>query len=297
MPRRLRIHLKNGFYHVTLRGNHRQPIFRADADRHLLNSIVARALARADARLHAYCWMTNHLHFLIQVTEEPLGSVMRDIAAGYARAFQEKLETTGHLFERRYHARLVDADAYLLVLLRYIHLNPVQAGLARAAGDYRWSSHCAYAGGSVESWLTTDFALGIFAPERAQAQAAYRRFIGEGDPHWLPDEKPTELESTLRLASPSLEYLRAPPRQTLESLLTEAAERFGVPMDEFMSLSRDNDVVRARGWIGREAVKRRVASLSDVARLLGRDRATLRYAMRLLEKSDTAGGKPAKSGA
>src|SRR4051812_8639065 len=116
MVRPLRIHIPGGFHHVTLRGNHREPIFRVDADRLLLNAIVEASVARHGARIHAYCWMTNHIHMLVQVGDPPLSGLMRDIASGYARAFQLKRATTGHLFENRYHAILVDADAYLLAL-------------------------------------------------------------------------------------------------------------------------------------------------------------------------------------
>jgi putative transposase len=175
--RPLRIHVAGGFYHVTLRGNHQQDVFREHSDRALLNAVVGRALCRHEAQIHAYCWMSNHLHLLIRVSASPLGPVMRDIASNYARAFQLKMQTSGHLFERRYHATLIDVDAYLLAVLRYIHLNPVAAGLVRKVSEYRWSSHRAYAGGSGEPWLTTDFALAMFAQTRERAHAAYCRFV------------------------------------------------------------------------------------------------------------------------
>jgi putative transposase len=141
MPRRLRIHVPGGFYHATLRGNHRQAIFTTSSDRALLNAIVARSLKAHLARLHVYCWMSNHLHFFIQVGDAPLGVVMRDIASNYARAYQAKLDTTGHLFERRYYAKVVEVEHYLFAVLRYIHLNPVADGLVQRAMDYPWSSH------------------------------------------------------------------------------------------------------------------------------------------------------------
>jgi REP element-mobilizing transposase RayT len=125
MARRLRLHVPGGFYHVTLRGNHQQPIFFAATDRDLLNRIVAEAIAELRARIHAFCWMTNHVHLLVQVSDEPLGRLMHRIASKYARTVQARIATTGHLFERRYHAALVDTDRYLIAVLRYIHLNPV----------------------------------------------------------------------------------------------------------------------------------------------------------------------------
>ena len=177
MPRRLRIHLPGGFYHVTLRGNHQQPVFYAEGDQSLLNKIVARAIDNFGARLHAYCWMTNHLHFLLQVGNEPLAKPMRQIAAEFARAMQIKLLTTGHYFERRYHATLVDTDAYLLELLRYIHLNPVRAGIVGNPVCHRWSSHHDYIGAGVTDWVTTEFALRMFSQDRTRAVAAYQEFL------------------------------------------------------------------------------------------------------------------------
>jgi putative transposase len=291
MTRPPRIHVDNAFYHATLRGNHRQPVFFEDSDRNLLDAIVGRSIERYDARIHAYCWMSNHLHLLVQVGAEPLGSVMRQIASGYARAVQKKIDTTGHLFERRYHARFVTSDGYLLELLRYIHMNPVRARMVAEAGDYRWSSHHAYVGGRRESWLTVDFALALFAAERPAAQSAYRRFMAEGDPDWVPEDAeeydlPAELVAgnvTSRPPQPLLVH----PRQTLDELLAEACRRFDVRVEDLVSFSRRKPVVLARGWIGREAVKRRVAPLAEVARALGKDRSTLRYAMSLLERSGT----------
>ena len=154
MPRRPRLHVPGAFYHVTLRGNHRQDIFFTSKHREFLNGIVATVIERFAARLHAYCWMSNHIHMLIQVSDVPLGRIILRIASPYARAVQAELSTTGHLFERRYHAVLVDADEYLLGLLRYMHMNPVRAGMVNHPADYPWSSHHVYLGSREESWVT-----------------------------------------------------------------------------------------------------------------------------------------------
>lgn len=286
MPRRLRIHVPGGFYHVTLRGNHQHDIFRSDADRFLLNAIVGRAIEAYGASIHAYCWMSNHLHFLLQVGERPLGDVMRQIASGYARAFQQKLPTTGHLFERRYHATLVDVDAYFLEVLRYIHLNPVRAQLVTQPADYRWSSHHAYSGRAVtEPWLTTQFGLAIFSTDARSAHLAYRQFMDcanashfdesllEGEPGTIAGQQCPRIAPVFSSPEPG-------PRQTLAQLIDEACRRFGVREQHLSTGSRDPVLVQARAWIAREALNRRISSLSGVARALGRDRATLRFAIR-----------------
>jgi REP element-mobilizing transposase RayT len=174
VPRRLRIHVHGGFYHVTLRGNHQRAIFFAESDPLLLNDIVARALQPHQVRLHAYCWMTNHIHLLLQVNETPLGCFMRQVASEFARRMQWHLPTSGHFFERRYHATLVDTDVYLKALVRYIHLNPVEAGLCADPAEYRWSSHHEYLGDRQGSWITTDFVLREFGSTR---RAPWRRTV------------------------------------------------------------------------------------------------------------------------
>ena len=111
MPRLPRLHVPNGFYHAVLRGNHREALFDAAADRQVLNDIVADVINRFGARVHAFCWMSNHLHALLQIADRPLGEIMQRIAMRYARHRHKTLRTTGHLFERRYRATLVDTDA------------------------------------------------------------------------------------------------------------------------------------------------------------------------------------------
>ena len=285
MPRPPRLHAAGAFYHVTLRGNHRQNIFFSPSDRDLFNEITAEVIEQFAARLHAYCLMTNHVHLLIQVGEIPLGRLMLRIAGRYARTIQRHLHTTGHLFEKRYHPVIVDADAYLLELLSYIHLNPVRARMVNAADAYRWSSHHAYLGTRAEPWVTTDFALAMFHSRRPQAVAAYSRFIAErvdahsplnecnaGDRRILGSD---EFAGKLLGAS-----WRPKSRKTLDHLIDEAADRFSISLEALRSPSRQRHLAKARAWIAHEAISLRIASLSQVARLFQRDESSLREAVR-----------------
>jgi len=286
MPRRPRIHSPGGFYHVTLRGNHRRAIFVEEGDQRLLNTIVARATSAFGTRVHAYCWMTNHIHLLLQASAEPISNPMRNIAAEFARAMQAKLSTTGHFFERRYHATLVDSDSYLLQLIRYIHRNPVEARLVRTVGEYPWTSHHAYVGARSESWVTVDLGLSMFASDRARATAAYRRFLDvrEDDETWL-----TRMASnggTVLVLGNEEFVARAlgkpvtrKARQTLEQLIAEGCRRFAVSAERLDSALHDPYAARVRAWIAYQARARRIASLAAVARALGRNEATLRYAI------------------
>lgn len=282
MPRRPRVHQPGGFYHVTLRGNHQRDIFFAAGDRILLSSIVARTIEKYDARVHAYCWMSNHIHLLMQAGNEPLAESMRQIAGEYARAMLAKLQVTGHLFERRYHARMVDVDAYLLELVRYIHLNPVTAGIVADAAHYRWSSHHNYVGRRADAWVTTSFALNMFGSTREKGVAAYLKFLSSTDgAAWEPPADDDSCESNERPA-PQVSQL-APAlrsRQTLQELITEACRRFDVDSAQLNARVRDAYLAKVRGWIAAQARQRRIASLAEVARALERDEGTLRYAMR-----------------
>jgi putative transposase len=283
VPRRLRVHVPGGFYHVTLRGNHQSDIFRSDGDRRLLNVIVANAIEKFKSRLHAYCWMTNHVHLLVQVGTEPLARPMRKIAAEFARAMQIKLATTGHFFERRYHARLVDTDSYLLELVRYIHLNPVRAGIMGDASQFPWSSHHAYVGSRVEPWVTTDFVLQMFAANGASGIEAYRRFLSAEDAlEWSPEPDPAPRQSTRDdFTSKALNSLPSRKgRGTLGELIDEACTRFGVDRDSLNTVVRDASLARVRAWIAHQALTRRIETLSGVARALARDESTLREAIK-----------------
>lgn len=283
MARPLRLHVPGGFYHVTLRGNHRQPIFFTAADRNLLDRIVEDALDECTARLHAYCWMTNHVHLLLQVADKPLGAVMHRIAGTYARKVQHRLETTGHLFERRYHALLVDADAYLLTLLRYIHFNPVRAGLAADPSAYAWSSHTAYLGLRERRWITTDFALTLFGSSRTVARARYREFMrAPGQERWgegalQPNQnEPLVLGNAEFLARIGGRTTAAIAHVSLDQLIDECARKFRVSRILLASACRNQRLSAARAWLAREVVSSGVLTVSGIARELQRSETAVR---------------------
>lgn len=286
MPRPLRLHAPGAFYHVTLRGNHRQNIFFCDKDRQILSELIAEVIERFGARLHAYCYMTNHIHALIQVGDTPLGRIMLRIAGRYARTIQSALHTTGHLFEKRYHPILVDADEYLLELLRYIHLNPVRAHMVSSTDEYPWSSHHAYRGVRAEPWVTTDFALSMFHHERSSAMDAYCRFVASGcaagsSPLSDCNANDTRILGSDEFAGRLLAANWQPRlRKSLEEVIAEACEAFTVSASQLSSASHSQKLVKARAWIAHQAVQGRITSLAAVARTFNRDESSLRRAMK-----------------
>lgn len=285
MAREPRQHVENGIYHVTMRGNHRQRIFYSSRDHESLDGIVAEALQQTAASVHAYCWMTNHIHLLVQVGSIPLGVTMQRICTKFARRVQSRLATTGHLFERRYFAQLVDVDAYLLQAIRYVHLNPVHAGLTASPDQYPWSSHGDYLGHRFRPWVNTSFALRMLHPHEPRARAIYSRFVQQGvgsvdpsapTPKWSARES---LEEHVLVRDERQPPARPPsPRQPLESLAQITAsvcQQLGVTPEELSCASRARRLVAARAEVARRAIDQRVASLSEVARRFGRSVAAM----------------------
>ncbi len=178
MARQLRIQYPGAFYHVTSRGNEAKDVFKSKTDREKFLSYLTPATERYGARIHVYCLMSNHYHLLLETPDGNLSQIMRHINGAYTTYFNTKRRRSGHLFQGRFHAILVEADEYATELSRYIHLNPVRAGIVDKPVAYPWSSYPCYAGGSQPpGWLVTDFVLGFFGGNNAVARKAYRKFV------------------------------------------------------------------------------------------------------------------------
>jgi len=180
MARKSRIHYPGAVYHVILRGNAGDPIFFNDQDRYRLYLFLQYAVEKFGCRIHGYCLMRNHIHLVLQVGEIPLSRIMQNISLRFTKWINFTQGRTGHVFQGRYKAILIDADAYLLELVRYVHLNPVRAGAAPSVDSWPWSGHYAYLGLENVPWLTTDWVLGILSSDAGQAREAYRSFMNDG---------------------------------------------------------------------------------------------------------------------
>ena len=180
MARKPRLHVEGGLYHVMLRGNGGQDLFFEPSDRHFFYGLIEEGVARFGYRLHGFCLMTNHVHLIVQVGAIALARPMQNLAFRYSRRINWRQRRRGHLFQGRYTALLVEAESHLLELVRYVHLNPVRAGLVAVPEDYPWSGHNAYLGEERLAWLTTDWVLARFAGRRATARSRYRAFLREG---------------------------------------------------------------------------------------------------------------------
>ena len=181
MARPLRIEFPSALYHVTSRGDRREPIFEDDEDRLKFLDVLAEVVGRFNWLCHAYCLMTNHYHLVVETPDGNLSKGMRQLNGVYTQASNRRHQRTGHLFQGRFKAILVDQDAYLLELARYVVLNPVRAGMVRDPQAYPWSSYRAMIGEvSVPAWLATDGLLGQFGKRRSEARRRYSQFVREG---------------------------------------------------------------------------------------------------------------------
>lgn len=291
MSRKPRLHVDGAFYHVILRGNHRDRIFFKPADRDRFDELVAENTERFRMRVHAYCWMSNHVHLLIQVADIPLGRAMMRIAGGYAREMQRMRPTTGHFFERRYRAILVDADSYLLELIRYIHLNPVRAGMVVAPEAYPWSGHSAYLGVSSTPWLTTDFALSLFSSKCSAAREAYRQFVLAGVGMTTDQELVSGRPDDKRILGNDdfLAKITTPrkPRLTisLQSLIDAICNAHATDSVMLFAPGRQRQAAKLRAVVLHHALHLRIATLSDIARHFNRSASTLTESLDLYRRT------------
>ncbi|MBL8199794.1 MAG: transposase [Chromatiales bacterium] len=285
MPRKPRLHVPGGVYHVILRGNHREPLFSADKDRAYLNALVGDVVARFGLRVFAYCWMTNHLHLAVQVGDTPLEKPMQRLAMRYALHIHRDAGQTGHLFERRYRSILVDANSYLLALVRYIHLNPVVAGMVAEPMAYRWSSHRDYLGRATVPWVDAAFVLDMFGPATGVARVRYSRFMRSWtDEDLAPFEKHESrdtraMEPGVPPREPEPPVTRPEERETLEQIAARHCQRHRIVLTELASASRERRLCTVRTAIAREALDQDAATLSEVSRFLGRSASVLAQAL------------------
>lgn len=146
MPRKKRIWYPGALYHISSRGNHKGEIFREEEDYLRYLTLLKITLTRHSFVLYSYCLMTNHVHLQIETKEDKIWDIMHCLHLQYTKYFNQKYNLVGHLFQGRYHAEIIENDAYALQTSSYIHLNPVRAKIVNNPIEYRWSSYDVYIG-------------------------------------------------------------------------------------------------------------------------------------------------------
>ncbi len=178
MPRPPRINLPGLIYHVTARGVRRQSLFHDDSDRQAFLRIVLETIQLFPAAIHAYCLMDNHYHLLLQTTRHTLSDFMHRLNTRFAKLFNRQNPAGGHVFQSRFHSIPVQVDTYFATVSRYIHLNPVRAGMVRRPEDHTWSNYRNLILGKWDPIVTDPtFMLGFFSDDSTRQREVYRGFV------------------------------------------------------------------------------------------------------------------------
>ncbi len=181
MGRPLRLEFPGAVYHITSRGNERKDIFLEDKDRFQFLDILKDYHDRYNILIHGYVFMSNHYHLILETPKGNLLKVMHGINSRHTGYFNRRYNRSGHLFQGRYKALLVDKDVYLVELSRYVHLNPVRAGVVEKPEQYKWSSYGGYIGKvKEEDWVEYSWILSQFGEKKSPSQQKYREYTEKG---------------------------------------------------------------------------------------------------------------------
>jgi len=284
MARRPRIEFEGGFYHVITRGNQRQKIFHEEKDFLKYLEFLADYKDRYGFWIYAYVLMGNHVHLLIETGQVPLSKILQGINQRFTMYFNRRYGTVGHLFQGRYKAILCDRDAYLLSLVKYLHYNPLRAGLVRDPEEYRWSSHQEYIRLNKNGLVDTGLVLGMFSKDSKRGCRLYREYMREEDKtskeefyrtvdqRVLGDEEFVE-----RVRGRVKSGIFAKRRRhgiSLREIARGVGEVFGIPLGELRGRGKNSGVMEGRrlfSLVGREyGYKGR-----EIAEYLGKDPAAV----------------------
>ncbi|MCF6267501.1 MAG: transposase [Desulfuromusa sp.] len=297
MPRQPRIDSPDLLHHVIVRGIERGKIFIDDEDRDSFVERLHMLLLETGTDCYAWALIPNHFHLLLRPHTVKLSRFMRRLLTGYAVTFNRRHKRSGHLFQNRYKSIVCEEDAYLLELIRYIHLNPIRAGLVDNLGTlehYLWCGHAEILGRNKKSGLATDWVLSLFSQSEKSAQQRYRQFIADG----IKQGKRPELvggglkrsqagradqgEAQLydervlgggdfvqQLQDNGLLDATTHPKMALDKLQFAVTERYSLSIDEFMRRARSSDISKARILFCYSAVRYFGHSGAAVARYLG----------------------------
>ncbi|MDO9575456.1 MAG: transposase [bacterium] len=282
MARKSRIEYPGAFYHVMARGNHRESIFRDDHDRERFLKKLLEYKERYGFILYAYTLMSDHIHLLIEVRKEPLSRVMQGLLQSHTQWYNRKYKTVGHLFQGRYKAILCDKNNYLLTLLRYIHLNPVRAGIVKEPAKYRWSSHRAYLDLDHSDIVDTEFVLTQLSSNTQESRQIYQSFVQE----WVNESKEEDFYRTIdqrflgeedfieEVKKKSGEELLIEDdvlkNKTLDEIAKEVEKLTGVTLSDLYGRCRKKEIVEARSLFVRLALLYTKYKRKEIAEYLGR---------------------------
>ena len=268
MPRKPRIHYPGAVYHVIARGNNRENIFNKEPDKEKYLNLLIKYKEKHDFYLYAYAFMDNHLHLLIEVKDVPLSTIMQALQVSYTQYFNKKYDRVGHVFQQRYKAILCRKDKYLLTLIRYIHENPVKAGLSHTL-EYKWSSHKDYIK-AQNHIVSIEPVMGYFDNGLREAVNKYMQFMQ--DPQDDSIQKYILAEECQPAEPAVMDFEIADSSGiavTLEELQSRIALNYSIPAEMIIRKSKIPRLSRARRMFLFLAVNNGLLTRSQAAEYLG----------------------------
>jgi putative transposase len=293
MARPVRIEYPGAVYHVVCRGNNRQAVFRDDYDRKRYLEKLSLYCEQKEVGLLCYCLLTNHVHLVMETPKGNLSKMMQAFQTSYTVYFNKRHGRSGHVFEQRYKAFLVDRDNYLLEVSRYVHLNAVAARLAERPGQYRWSSYGAYLKGKGILGLQTQNILEYFAGGRRKQLEQYRQFVEgasatKGKLAELPVRKQAfvgdeEFEEVARRKAAKHSDMERP--YPFKRIVHAVCKVVGVVEEDLKHSRRREEVQRARDLLCYVSRRNGDVSLRELAGFLGvKEFSTPSHALRRAER-------------
>lgn len=324
MPRQPRLNIPGLIHHVMARGIEGRDIFCDDADREgFLNRLADVVRKPGGPRLYAWTLMSTHFHFLLQSGEGLLSPMMRRLMTGHAVTYNLRHNRRGHLFQNRYKSIVVEEEPYFLELVRYIHLNPVRAGIVKDLEEltrYRYTGHSVLMGRRNYEAQDIDAVLARFSDKRKTAITGYSGYVAAGLNQGRREElrggglirsaggqaaiisrssKERELSDERILGSGDFVESVLQDRDkngenrkpTIEEVLKEMADKSGISSEQILGTNRCRNVSRARRQFFKDAIKRTGASLSMLGRLTGRSHVAVRLAIGKAESESKGEGE------
>lgn len=253
MPRINRLHYKNAFYHVMVRGNYQQDIFAFKQDYLKFCELLGKSTIKYDCSIHLFCLMTNHVHLVIEVGTIPLSKIMLALLSNYAKYFNLCRNKQGSLFQGRYKAKVISNNRYLKELIYYIHNNPLAAKIVSNVNDYPWSSHKCYMDEQHHTWLHKSKVTELLKKEYFSA-APYKEFMAKFKTELPIEDLDFKSDSTLSIENALEINLRTEAILNLSSyklpeLIAFICQTLNIPIEKINSISQMPTVCQARSII------------------------------------------------
>ena len=287
MARKMRFYRLNNCHHVMLRGNAGENIFFDDADRCRFCLLLQAASEKHAFYVHAFCFMSNHIHLVLEPTEQPLQKGVHAFSFRYAQYLNRRYKRKGYVYQGRFRSICVEDGLYFKRLVRYIHLNPVHSGLAQNPFDYRWCSHRAYVGMTDYVWLKKERVLSAFGKTIEQALHEFQSYMNSQID--IEEESATIVKAFAVGAFGSDDLLDQAIKQNVLSLSERSSSlncsielaidsvciRCNITQSELTSPSRKKELVEARAVLAFIAQKAANWNFEDLALVLGRDASSI----------------------